>query len=354
MPAVKLERAPLLDGTSASSERLQRYLNRMCEALMYVLNNLDSENFREGGLTLQNLKGLQNEVVRAAQAEFGKAIIGAAYVKHLEAQVAKIVTAKIGTLDVDWASIDSLQAAIAKITKAEVGTADIDFARIKDLIADKSIITQGEAGERYIADLAVTEANMVRLSLGQLLLKGADGAFYELSVQDGQVTASKTDVAAAIDDGSIDAGEKLIDGSITADKLNVQEIFADNALIRQLIAANIDVSTLFAREATINALNAMDIFANEQLRVWVDGQDALNGQIKAWFNFSNEGELGIGRSDQAYNTVVSYNGFTIKFHSTPTLYFREDRGYIPQLEVEENFTLGDLTAKVDGDYIIWA
>ena len=49
----------------------------------------------------------------------------------------------------------------------------------------------------------------------------------------------------------------------------MQEIFGDNATIRSLIAANIDVDTLFAREATLNAINAMDITSNTYLKLMV-------------------------------------------------------------------------------------
>lgn len=296
-----------------------------------------------GKLNLVRVENLAAEIAKIAAAEIGRATITSAQISDLAAEIAKI----------DWAQIDTLEAQIAEVTKAQIGTAEIDFAQIRDLIADKQIITQGEAGELYIADLAVTEGNMVRLSLGQLLLKGADGRFYEILVEDGAVTSRPADVAGAIEDGSV-SGEKLIEGSITAEKLNVQDIFADNALIRQLVAANIDVSTLFAREATINAINAMDLLANENLRIFVDGQTTLNEQIRAWFNFSSEGELGIGRGDQPYNTVMSYDGFAIRYHTTKTLYFREDKGYIPHLEVEETFTIGDFEAKIDGDYVVWS
>ena len=354
MAAVNLEKAPELDGSRASNERLRMYLNRMVEALSYVLQHLDGQNVLAGSLSTAAVKGLDAQIVKAARAEMGKAKIGAAQIQDLEAQVAKIVTADIGTMDVDWASIASLSAVIANITAAKVGEIDIDFARIKDLVAGKSIFTQGEAGELYIADLAVTEGNMVRLSLGQLLLKGADGGYYEVVVgEDGEVTARKSDVTEAIDEGQLSGG-KLIDGSITAAKLNARDIFADNAVIRQLMAANIDVDTLFSREATVNAINAMDILANEQLRVFVDGQNALNEQLKAWFNFSAEGELAIGRSDQAYSSVVRYDGFAIRYYSTDTLYFKQDTGYIPKLQVDEKFTIGDLTAEPDGDYIVWS
>lgn len=353
MAAVNLEKAPELDGSRASNERLRMYLNRLVEALAYVLAHLDGQNILDGGLSTATVKGLDAQIVKAARAEMGQAKIGAAQIQDLEAQVAKIVTADIGTMDVDWANIATLMAKIAEIADARIGTAEIDFARIRDLIADKQIITQGEAGELYIADLAVTEGNMVRLSLGQLLLKGADGGYYEVLVgEDGEISTRKSDVTSAIEDGQLSGG-KLIDGSITASKLNAQDIFADNAMIRQLMAANIDVDTLFSREATINAINAMDIMANSQLRVFVDGQNALNEQLKAWFNFSAEGELAIGRSDQAYSSVVRYDGFAIRYYSTDTLYFKQDTGYIPKLQVDEKFTIGDLTAEPDGDYVVW-
>lgn len=300
------------------------------------------------------IRDLTATVSKIASAYIESATIDAAQIKDLYAEVARIVSADIGTMDIDWANIASLSAVIAEISAAKIGEIDIDFAKIKDLVAGKQIITQGEAGELYIADLAVTEGNMVRLSLGQLLLKGADGGYYEVVVgEDGEISARKSDVTAAIEDGQLSGG-KLIDGSITASKLNAQDIFADNAMIRQLMAANIDVDTLFSREATVNAINAMDILANEQLRVFVDGQNALNEQLKAWFNFSAEGELAIGRSDQAYSSVVRYDGFAIRYYSTDTLYFKQDTGYIPKLQVDEKFTIGDLTAEPDGDYIVWS
>lgn len=301
-----------------------------------------------GKLNLVRVENLAAEIARIATAQISQAEITAAQIKGLEADIANILR-----LQVNWAEIDSLQARIVEAVTAEIGDAAIDFAQIKDLIADKQIITQGEAGELYIADLAVTEGNMVRLSLGQLLLKGADGGFYEIRVDNGQVVAQRADVAGAIEDGTVDGG-KLIEGSVTADRLNVQDIFADNALVRQLMAANIDVGELFAREAFISKLNAVDIMANESLRVFVDGQSDITNQIRAWFNFSHEGELGIGRSDQAYNTVVSFDGFAIRYYTTKTLYFREDTGFIPKLVVDETLTLGDLTAAPSGDYIVWS
>ena len=202
---------------------------------------------------------------------------------------AQITAATIDEANIDWAAITTLTAATAEIVNAQMQTADIDWSHIKDLATDTAIITQGTAGELYIARLAVTEANMVSLTVGELVVKGTDGHFYSVSVnEDGQVvTTLKQIVNDDVTDQSINGGEKIIEGTITAGTLNAQDIFADNAVIRSLIAANLDVDALFAREATIAALNAMDITGNEYLRLMVSGKadqedlDALGERVDA-------------------------------------------------------------------------
>lgn len=228
----------------------------------------------EGKLNLVRITNLAAEIARVAKAEIGEATIGTAQIRDLYAEVMKAVEANIGTADIDWAAITTLSTAVADIAKAEIGTADIDWTHIKDLAADTAIITQGVGGELYIAKLAVTEANLVSLTVGELVVKGTDGHFYSVSVDaDGNITSSLKQVGNDdVADLSINAGEKIVEGSITAKTLNVQDIFADSAVIRRLIAANLDVDTLFAREATITALNAMDITGNKYLRLMVGGK----------------------------------------------------------------------------------
>ena len=202
---------------------------------------------------------------------------------------AQITAATIDEANIDWAAITSLTAATAEIVKAQMQTADIDWSHIKDLATDTAIITQGTAGELYIARLAVTEANMVSLTVGELVVKGTDGHFYSVSVDEsGQVVTTLKQIANDdVSDRSIDGGEKIIEGTITAGTLNVQDIFANNAVIRGLIAANLDVDTLFAREATVAALNALDITSNTYLKLMVsskadkDDLDALNERVSA-------------------------------------------------------------------------
>lgn len=235
--------------------------------------------------------------------------IETAQINELSAYVADIAKAHIGDADINWATIQRLTAEIARIANAQIGTAtidvanidfaNIDWAKIKNSVTDRAIITQGVSGQLYIADLAVTEANMVSLTVGELIVRGNDGGFYALTVNDeGGITTVKkqvvrTDIAdKAVDNGkladgsvnndkiadaSINGDAKMIAGSITAKTLNARNIFAENALIKELMAANLDVDTLFAREATISNLNAIDITGNEYLQMYVG--DSIDNAI---------------------------------------------------------------------------
>ena len=215
-------------------------------------------------------------------------------IENLAAEIADITKAQITTANIleaniDWAAITTLTAAVAAMVKAEIQTADIGFAHVKDMVTDTAIITEGVAGELYIARLAVTEANMVSLTVGELVVKGKDGHFYAVTVdENGDIQTELKQISNDdVQDVSINAGEKIIEGTVTAATLNAQDIFADNAIIRSLIAANIDVDTLFARQATIDAINAMDITSNTYLRLMVSGKadqedlDALEERIKS-------------------------------------------------------------------------
>ncbi len=242
---------------------------------------ITTANINNANIDWASIANLNAEIAKIAKAQITAANIESAAIdwaaiKDLNAAVAKIAlaqltTANISNAEIDWASIGQLQADIAKLVNANIQTADIDWAQIKDLTAGTAIIEKGVNGKLYVADLAVTEANMASLTVGELIVKGADGCFYALSIaEDGTVTTEKKSVGDAdIGDNSVSGG-KLIEKTITARELNVASIFADEALVGAITAANIDVSSLFAAEAFIAQLNAVDISGNESLRLVVD------------------------------------------------------------------------------------
>ena len=242
---------------------------------------ITTANINSANIDWASIANLNAEIAKIAKAQITAANIESAAIdwaaiEDLNAAVAKIAlaqltTANINNAEIDWASIGQLQADIAKLVNANIQTADIDWAQIKDLTAGTAIIEKGVNGKLYVADLAVTEANMASLTVGELIVKGADGCFYALSIaENGTVTTEKKSVGDAdIGDNSVSGG-KLIEKTITARELNVASIFADEALVGAITAANIDVSSLFAAEAFIAQLNAVDISGNESLRLVVD------------------------------------------------------------------------------------
>ena len=242
---------------------------------------ITTANIVQAHIDWASIASLNAEIAKIAKAQITAANIESAAIdwasiKDLNAAIAKIAlaqltTANINNAEIDWASIGQLQADIATLVNASIKTADIDWAQIKDLTAGTAIIEKGVNGKLYVADLAVTEANMASLMVGELIVKGADGCFYALSIaEDGTVTTEKKSVGDAdISDNSVSGG-KLIEKTITARELNVASIFADEALVGAITAANIDVSSLFAAEAFIAQLNAVDISGNESLRLVVD------------------------------------------------------------------------------------
>lgn len=242
---------------------------------------INTANITQANIDWASIANLNAEIAKIAKAQITAANIESAAIdwasiKDLNAAIAKIAlaqltTANINNAEIDWASIGQLQADIATLVNASIKTADIDWAQIKDLTAGTAIIEKGVNGKLYVADLAVTEANMASLTVGELIIKGTDGCFYALSIaENGTVTTEKKSVGDAdISDNSVSGG-KLIEKTITARELNVASIFADEALVGAITAANIDVSSLFAAEAFISQLNAVDISGNESLRLVVD------------------------------------------------------------------------------------
>lgn len=220
---------------------------------------------------------LEAQFAHIWEAQIDKAEIQQALIDKLRANLAEIVHAEIQEANIDAANITNLTAISAEIADIVAESATINWAHIESLTAGKALFEKGVGGKLYVADLAVTEANMVNLTVGQLVVKGQDGGYYQITVTEdaeGNPVVGATERMQIgndeVSDLSIDGDSKLIEGSITAKTLNVQDIFANNAMILSLIAKNIDVDELFAREAFINKLNTTDISGNEYLQLTVN------------------------------------------------------------------------------------
>ena len=252
----------------------------------------------------------------------------------LTAAMAKLTKASVEHAEIDWANISKLTAAMATIANASIGTAKIDWAKIYDLTADTAIITEGVGGKLYIARLAVTEANMTSLTVGELMVKAADGSFKRLTVDaDGNVSAETVQVEGGNVADSTISGGKLIENTITARELNVESIFADTALIRAIKAANIDVSDLFAAQATIDALDSwliktsaieglegrLDVWASDKITAAVGalaigGTNLIKGTRKMtaanWYGMTGTGKTLVELDNDYAGEKIERSGLT--------------------------------------------
>ncbi len=198
---------------------------------------------------------------------------------------AQITTANIERADIEWAQISDLQAEIATIITLAARQGKFDFAKIQDLLASAMILEEGVAGTVYIRNLIATHANFVGAIIGDLVLQGDDGLYYDVSVQsDGTIYASQR----AVTDDELRAGitadgHQIVATTANVADLNAENIRANSAIIgsiftQALVAGKITASEAFLASATVPELYAaaikavgdsLDLTANESIRLIV-------------------------------------------------------------------------------------
>lgn len=205
----------------------------------------------------------------------------ALFSQNLVAAIATIVNANIGKADIgdvhiDYANIVDLNALFATIANAQIGKAQIGYAQVTDLDTGKLVFQKGVGGKLYIADLAVTDANMVNLTVGELVVKGTDGRFYTITTDaEGNVVGVLKQVNNAdVVDNSIDGGVKLLENSITARTLNVNEIFANEIMAQVVTAYHIKNGTITTAQVSSDFGAGLDLSSNTYIRSMVSADTA--------------------------------------------------------------------------------
>lgn len=232
-----------------------------------------------------------------AAIEVESATIDTAQIENLYASYGEFINLVAKNAEIENLDVEQVRADIATMGLANIDSAKISWAQIEGLVADTALIRQGVGGKLYIDDLAVTEAQILTLFTGELVLQGTNGKLYTVYLdEEGKLKTKERSITGSdIADGSIE-GSNIASGSIvgtniaentitgalitehgiTARELNVSQIFADEALINAIKAANIDVDDLFANTAFINSLttsiiksptvgNELDISGNSSI-----------------------------------------------------------------------------------------
>ncbi len=172
---------------------------------------------------------------------------------------------------------DKLAAGAVTAEKIEAGSITADRMQAKTITAESGILADGVVGTAQIADGSITTAKIVELSadvitagtlsVKRLILVGEDGLIYNINATASGLTAEElTDEKYQ---NQIN-GTVIVAKSITAAQIAAESITGNEILAGSITAGNIDVAGLFADEATINAINAMDISSNSYLKLMVE------------------------------------------------------------------------------------
>ena len=197
----------------------------------------------------------------------------------------KIASGAITAGKIDTTDLAAINAVLgtASIADARIALADISYAQVKDLDAQsayfgQAVIQEGLANKLYIPRLAANYAQIVNATISDLVIQATDDNYYKLDVDlAGNVTATQiTPTAQEISDGHTSDGRTIYMGTdIVAADLNTMNIYASHALMDEITANILNVDKLFAREATIAKINALDLSSNTYIQSvvgdWVSG-----------------------------------------------------------------------------------
>ena len=191
----------------------------------------------------------------------------------------KIAAGAISASKIDTTDLAAINATLgtADIADARIGIADINFAHVKDLNAQsaffgQTIFQEALGGKLYVPRLAANYAQIVNATISDLVIQASNDNYYKLDIDlAGNVTATQiTPSAQEIEDGHTTDGRTIYMGTdIVATDLNTQNIYASHALMDEITANILNVDQLFAREATIGKINAMDLSSNTYIQATI-------------------------------------------------------------------------------------
>lgn len=238
----------------ALAEEMVRAIRQLTEQnnQSYVNNQIATYKVGSGNISAD----LYARMADIAYAQVHTATIDVAQIEELYGTVADYVYLASERAEIGDVNAQHIKAAVADMGLTNINSANIGFGQIKDLVTETAIIREGIGGKLFIDRLSATEANLVSLTTGELMLKNTSGQFVRLVVDDdGEISTEvvEFDGDDIINDNSLDA-DKIVKNSITARELNVSSIFADQALINSIKAVNIDTTDLFASNAFVQAL----------------------------------------------------------------------------------------------------
>lgn len=280
-----------------------------------------------------NAEAIQADVFTSERASVGSLTAVEAAIAKLEAtqltssfaEIFRLLAASIQAGDVTAEQID---AQIARLTTLTAGTGDFDLATIQNLLANALVLEKGTAGTMYINNLAVTSANILNVTLGNLVVKGEDGQYYRIAIGTDGVIRTEVET---VTDGVPESGGQIVETTINAETITGQTVMGNEGVFENILTAALSAGKITANEAmlasavipnlsvsTITAAgNSITVNAGQMFEILLNGVQNMN----QWFSF---GPNGLVISQPA---IYEDDGVTIKTPASIWSTVTDETGY---------------------------
>jgi phage minor structural protein len=287
-----------------------------------------------GPIDMVRVNNLVAGIVNAVTAAFDDATIGQAFVQRLQGFVLDYVSGHFDELNVNWAEIETLQTILLEV----VQQATINWAKIEGVDANSLLFRLGEGGKLYVDNLAVNEGNMVSLAVGQLMIAGPDGKFYQLQ-PDGSGGVALVEATVGADnlpDGSLPA-TKIIDGSITGQQINFTMLLGNEAMIGAIKSAHIDADEVWGSQAFFGKVTTNHLAASFGHDLNLESNQAIVARVKTadldtWARYAG-GILELGQAGSAFLARLGTQKLAFIVNGLEKASLGYDRMYIDRAEV---------------------
>ena len=287
----------------------------LLSAIDLMAKNIDAESVNTNILT--------STLASIVEATIKKLTAGTITTDELYAAFAEMTKLNVGSLTAADITADTLGGALAKFTKLTAKHADFSLAEIENLLANALILQEGIANSMQIVNLAITSANIMSATLGELVLKGEDGKYYHVFVgSDGTISTEEATVSEdEITAGQTTTGKQIVETTANIADLNAQTIKAQSAIIASIFTDALTAGKITAGQALISSATIPELYTTSvnaigdsmtfSANTLIQFMLGISNNVNAWFRFTDDAALEIGRDDSAYYTSTDNEGFHV-------------------------------------------
>lgn len=245
-------------------------------------STLTNDLFKDGTIENSKIKDATLTGAKIQDATIGFEKVNTSFIKDLTADKAYIENLKASIADIGYLTADT-----ADLKYANIELSNIDVANVGTFFAKVGLIDRATIVDGHVTGfLDSVEVNANKITAGTLiadriLLKGSEnGLLYALNNL-GKLTSTTVDTldGYVLTDRTINA-DKIVASSITTNELDVDDIFADSAVVSKIFAQNITATGVISGATLVGAsisankgtIGGFGIFDN-----WLVGSYEENG-----------------------------------------------------------------------------